>query len=178
MISLFLIHPAYRLVLNFSHRIDKFGFGTYFPGLKNPLDASLEQTTHRKTRFDGQSLTLLDQSRFQYEISVVPTIYVSLGSFFDGTLLTSQYAVTEYTKEFEDDDQNVVPGLFFRYKLEPISVRITEYRQKFTHFIARLCGIIGGIFVTTGIALEGFRLAKNLVIANVPSQSSKYTHIN
>jgi hypothetical protein len=35
-------------VLNFSHRIDKFSFGNYFPGLKNPLDAGLEETIVRK----------------------------------------------------------------------------------------------------------------------------------
>ncbi|RUS17752.1 hypothetical protein BC937DRAFT_89543 [Endogone sp. FLAS-F59071] len=47
---------------------------------------------------------------------------------------------------------NPFAGLFFKYEIEPISVRITEQRQTFTHFLVRLCGIIGGAFVTVGFA--------------------------
>lgn len=39
--------------------------------------------------------------------------------------------------------------MFCRYEIEPISVKVTEEkRSSFLHFVVRLCGIIGGIFVS------------------------------
>jgi hypothetical protein len=94
-------------------------------------------------------------SRFQYFLAVVPTIYVdSTGSFSDQILLSNQYAVTEFKREFNETQgifkitnnsgETGTPGIFMKYELEPISVRVTEYRQNFAHFIARLCSIVGG----------------------------------
>ena len=38
-------------VLNFTHRIDEFSFGTHYPKLVNPLDDSVEITEKRKLKF-------------------------------------------------------------------------------------------------------------------------------
>lgn len=44
-----------------------------------------------------------------------------------------------------------VPGIFFRYDMEPITVQIKEVRtQSFLQFLVRLCGILGGSVVTAG----------------------------
>ncbi|CEI85931.1 hypothetical protein RMCBS344292_00380 [Rhizopus microsporus] len=120
-------------VLNFTHRIDEFSFGQLYPNLINPLDNSVEIA---ETHFEV----------FQYTMSVVPT------TFIDRTgkvLQTNQYAVTDSHKTFQDGQ--AVPGIFFKYELEPISVQISEERQSsFLHFIVRLCGILGGSVVTVG----------------------------
>lgn len=62
---------------------------------------------------------------------------------------TNQYAVTDMHKTFREGQ--AVPGIFFRYEMEPITVQISEVRnQSFMHFLVRLCGILGGSVVTVG----------------------------
>jgi hypothetical protein len=66
-------------------------------------------------------------------------------------LLTNQYAVTDSRKAFtEQEAPRAVPGIFFKYDIEPISVVIREYHSSFFDFLVRLCGIIGGSVVTVG----------------------------
>ncbi|OZJ03391.1 hypothetical protein BZG36_04000 [Bifiguratus adelaidae] len=129
--------------INFTHRIDEFSFGPFYPSLVNPLDNSVEMS---ESNFES----------FQYFISVVPTVYVD---YRDNVLLTNQYSVTDYRKSFDPAKQqdHLVPGIFFRYEIEPISVRIRERRKAFTNFLVRLCGIIGGAFVSVGFLYRVFR---------------------
>ena len=63
-------------------------------------------------------------------------------------MLTNQYSVTEYKTE---SNEQGLPGMFFRYDIEPILVRVTEEkRTTFIHFIVRMCGILGGTFLCVG----------------------------
>lgn len=64
-------------------------------------------------------------------------------------MLTNQYGVTDSHKMFKEGQ--TVPGIFFKYDIEPISLQIAETRQQsFLHFLVRLCGILGGSAVTVG----------------------------
>ncbi|KAI9323541.1 endoplasmic reticulum vesicle transporter-domain-containing protein [Dichotomocladium elegans] len=131
-------------VLNFTHRIDEFSFGKLYPNSVNPLDNSVEITESHFTAF-------------QYFISVVPTTYINQDK---DLLLTNQYAVTDSRKTIPDGrPSNMVPGIFFKYDIEPISVQISETRQSFIHFLVRLCGIIGGSVVTVGFIYRSIKLA-------------------
>lgn len=57
--------------------------------------------------------------------------------------------MTDLHQQFKEGQ--TVPGIFFRYEIEPISVQISEVRsQSFIHFLVRLCGILGGSVVTVG----------------------------
>ncbi|KAI9353112.1 endoplasmic reticulum vesicle transporter-domain-containing protein [Pilaira anomala] len=126
------VHTSHDL-LNFTHRIDEFSFGRLYPDLVNPLDNSIELS---ETNFEI----------FQYTISVVPTSYIDRkGNYLE----TNQYAVTDMHKTFREGQ--AVPGIFFRYDMEPITVQIKEVRtQSFLQFLVRLCGILGGSVVTAG----------------------------
>ncbi|KAI8833052.1 endoplasmic reticulum vesicle transporter-domain-containing protein [Chytridium lagenaria] len=126
--------------MNFSHRIDKFSFGINYPGLINPLDKSLE-------------MAVSNFEMFQYFISVVPTIFIDKSRGLMSTvLLTNQYAVTDYSRVINTEAGAVgIPGIFIKYEIEPISVRISESRSSFMHLLTRLCGIVGGVYVTVGI---------------------------
>jgi hypothetical protein len=42
-------------------------------------------------------------------------------------------------------------GIFMTYEIEPILVQITESRGGFMHFLTRMCGVVGGIYVTVGL---------------------------
>ncbi|KAI9264778.1 endoplasmic reticulum vesicle transporter-domain-containing protein [Sporodiniella umbellata] len=126
------VHTSHD-VLNFTHRIDELSFGQFYPKLVNPLDNSIEIAD---SHFEI----------FQYSLSVVPTTYYDR---YHQALHTNQYAVTDTHKVFQEGQ--AVPGIFFKYEIEPISVQISEEsQQSFLHFIVRLCGIIGGSVATVG----------------------------
>ena len=84
---------------------------------------------------------------FQYFISVVSTTYIDAGR---RKLSTNQYSVTDMSRQTEHG--HGVPGIFFKYDLEPMALTISERTQKFVDFVIRLAGIVGGILVCTGYA--------------------------
>ena len=120
---------------NLSHRIDRFSFGTEVPGIVNPLDATLQVT-------DIKSYV------YQYYIQVVPTEYDTLWR----KVRTNQFSVTERERPVNlDHGASGVPGIFFKYDLSSVVVKIKQERQPFWQFLIRLCGIIGGVFATSGM---------------------------
>lgn len=79
-------------------------------------------------------------------MSVVPTIY-SVGApdpRNDATLLTNQYAVTEQSHEV---NERVIPGVFFKYDIEPILLQIEETRDSFIVFLVKVINILSGALV-------------------------------
>ncbi|CAO3650902.1 unnamed protein product [Mucor hiemalis] len=134
-------HTSHDL-LNFTHRIDEFSFGELYAELINPLDNSIELA---ETNFEI----------FQYTMAVVPTTYIDRRN---NILQTNQYAVTDFHRQFREGQ--MIPGVFFRYDIEPISVQISEgHSLSFLHFIVRLCGILGGSVVTVGAIYRLFNFA-------------------
>jgi hypothetical protein len=93
---------------------------------------------------------ITDFAAFTYFISIVPTIYVDRHG---NSLVTNQYAITEFKKEMPespDPRRNLIPGVFFKYEIEPILVRITESHQSMWAFLIRVFGVLGGIWSITG----------------------------
>lgn len=68
----------------------------------------------------------------------MPTTYIDASR---RKLITSQYAVTDYSRSFEHGKG--VPGLFFKYDLEPMSVVIRERTTSLYQFLIRLAGVVG-----------------------------------
>jgi len=131
-------HTAVEL-MNFTHRIDEFSFGTHYPRLINPLDNSVE-------------IAEAHMEAFMYFLSIVPTTYIDNNN---NVLLTNQYSVTDYSRVIDSSKGRMgVPGIFFKYDIEPISVRIAENGMSFVTFLVRLSGLVGGIWVTAGFALK------------------------
>ncbi|KAF9317250.1 hypothetical protein BG003_001007 [Podila horticola] len=122
-------------VMNMTHKIDELSFGELYPSIVNPLDDSFEKS---ESLFEA----------FQYFLVVVPTIYTDRSG---SNLLTNQYSVSEFRKAFGEDQG--VPGLFFKYDFEPMTVNITEESSMgLGHLLVRLAGLVGGYFVTAGAA--------------------------
>lgn len=127
--------PLPKGVANFSHRIDDLSFGPPVPGGINPLDSSIKLT------FDPRHM-------FQYYIRVVPTKFSTLYR----TMNTNQFSVTERNRTINHKKgSHGTAGVFFKYDLEAMSVEIVERRRSFWQFLVRLCGIVGGIFATSGM---------------------------
>ncbi|XP_066276684.1 endoplasmic reticulum-Golgi intermediate compartment protein 2-like isoform X2 [Branchiostoma lanceolatum] len=127
---------------NFSHRIDHLSFGDPVRGIINPLDGE-------------EKLTQSTMQMFQYFIQIVPTRVNTRQAQAD----TGQFAVTERERVINHDSgSHGVAGIFFKYDLTSIMVKVTEERQPISQLLIRLCGIVGGIFATSGMlhGLVGF----------------------
>ncbi|MCJ1431031.1 hypothetical protein MMC27_000381 [Xylographa pallens] len=138
-----LSHEAF----NFSHIINELSFGPLYPSLLNPLDHTVATTD---THFN----------KFQYYLSIVPTIYTR--TFTDriplnrtthsplasaSTILTNQYAVTSQSHEVPEQS---IPGIFFKFDIEPILLTISESRGGFLALCLRVVNVISGVLVGGG----------------------------
>ena len=115
---------------------------------------------------DTTSTTNAHFYRFQYYLSVVPTVYTdslsSLSSltppgpkdnhfnpyaFAPHTIFTNQYAVTEQSHDVPD---NSVPGIFVKYDIEPILLTISEEWGGVLGLFVRCVNVVAGILVAGG----------------------------
>uniref|UniRef100_A0A9J7Y756 Endoplasmic reticulum-Golgi intermediate compartment protein n=1 Tax=Cyprinus carpio carpio TaxID=630221 RepID=A0A9J7Y756_CYPCA len=81
---------------------------------------------------------------FQYFITIVPT-------------KLQTYKVSERVINHAAGSHGV-SGIFMKYDISSLMVKVTEQHMPLWQFLVRLCGIIGGIFSTTGMlhSLVGF----------------------
>lgn len=143
---------------NFSHHINELSFGPFYPSLTNPLDNTM-------------AITDAHFHKFQYYLSVVPTIYTtdartlnklnpaeSPSSGMDGlnqhplvysknTVFTNQYAVTEQSHNVPE---NAVPGVFVKFDIEPILLTIAEEWGGVLGLVVRLVNVVSGVLVAGG----------------------------
>eukprot|EP00794_Sanderia_malayensis_P018190 gene18190-20004_t len=120
---------------NFSHRVDLLSFGEPVPGVINPLDGDIQ-------------ITKSNQAMYQYYIQIVPTSIKTDQRGLD----THQFSVTQRKRNIDPHTGGRgVPGIFMKYDLNSLKVQVTEEGRPFWQFIVRLCGIIGGIFATSGM---------------------------
>eukprot|EP00035_Acanthoeca_spectabilis_P015737 m.316274 g.316274 ORF g.316274 m.316274 type:complete len:365 (+) comp16422_c2_seq1:1843-2937(+) len=122
--------------VNFSHRIDRLSFSDEEVG-GHTLDGDVQVADERTTMY-------------QYFIKVVPTSTQALGQ--KQPFFANQYSVTEQkTVVNHKRGSGGLPGIYFKYDLEPLTVRVVEVRRSFVRFLVRLCGIAGGVFATSGM---------------------------
>lgn len=112
---------------NFSHIISELSYGPFYPSLVNPLDRTVNTAPG-------------NFYRFQYYLSVVPTVY-SVGS---RNIHTNQYAVTEQSQEVAE---TMVPGIFFKYDIEPILLAVQENRDGLLTFLVKIINVLSGVMV-------------------------------
>jgi len=145
-------HTEHEL-MNLSHVIHEFSFGPFFPRISQPLDNSVE-------------LASANFYVFQYFISVVSTTYINSAR---KVLHTNQYSVTDMARPTEHGQG--VPGIFFKYDIEPMSLTIAERTTTLVQFLIRLAGIIGGIVVCSGYAWRVSNAAARLIRRTLVEQS-------
>lgn len=131
--------------------ITELSFGPHYPTLLNPLDKTIaESDTH--------------YHKFQYFLSVVPTLYAkgksaldvytlspgsSVANYGRNTVFTNQYAATSQSGAIPETPY-LVPGIFFKYNIEPILLLISEERAGFLALLIRLINTVSGVLVTGG----------------------------
>ena len=112
--------------------MSELSFGEFYPKLVNPLDGALATTSE-------------NFFKYQYFLSLVPTHYHSSMSL--RTLSTNQYGVTEQSNTVSPTG---IPGIFFKFDIEPVSLYITDSRTPLMSFIVRIVNIVGGVMVSGG----------------------------
>ncbi|XP_040201475.1 endoplasmic reticulum-Golgi intermediate compartment protein 2 [Rana temporaria] len=124
-------HDSY----NFSHRIDHMSFGELMPGIINPLDGT-------------EKIAEESNQMYQYFITIVPTKLHTRKVYGD----THQFSVTERERAINHaTGSHGVSGIFMKYDISSLMVTVTEDHMPLWKFLVQLCGIIGGIFTTTGM---------------------------
>lgn len=123
---------------NFSHIINEFSFGAFYPSLVNPLDLTVSATPY-------------NVHKFQYFLSVVPTIYTVTSTNIFGlpsqkTIQTNQYAVTSEERLITQRERTV-PGIFFKYDIEPLMLAVEERRDSLMSFILKVVNVLSGVLV-------------------------------
>lgn len=120
---------------NFSHRIDHFSFGELGSKFVHPLDGEVMVTKD-------------NYHMFQYFMQVVPTEVRTYKNNMD----TYQFAVTEKNRTINHDKgSHGVAGIFIKYDLASLKIRVREEHKPYWQFLVRLCGIIGGMFSVSGM---------------------------
>ncbi|XP_032077705.1 endoplasmic reticulum-Golgi intermediate compartment protein 2 [Thamnophis elegans] len=146
---------------NFSHRIDHLSFGELIPGIINPLDGT------EKIASDHNQM-------FQYFVTVVPTKLQTHKISAE----THQFAVTERERVINHAaGSHGVSGIFMKYDISSLMVTVTEEHMPFWQFIVRLCGIVGGIFSTTGILHSVGRFIVEIICCRFRLKSSESTPV-
>ncbi|XP_078589064.1 endoplasmic reticulum-Golgi intermediate compartment protein 1-like [Branchiostoma floridae x Branchiostoma japonicum] len=87
-------------------------------------------------------------SSHDYFLKIVPTI-------FENRSDKKSFAF-QYTYAYKDyisfgHGNRVMPAIWFRYDLSPITVKYTDKRKPFYHFITTICAVVGGTFTVAGI---------------------------
>ncbi|XP_039257669.1 endoplasmic reticulum-Golgi intermediate compartment protein 1-like [Styela clava] len=124
-----------------THEIRELRFGDRIMS-NNIKNAALNSLSGKKT-LEKHALSSHD-----YVMKIVPTVHENING-------DMQYAY-QYTSAYKDyisygHGHRILPAIWFKYELTPITVKYTEKRQPFYHFITMVCAIIGGTFTVAGI---------------------------
>ena len=130
------------VVMNLSHVVTDFSFGPYFPNMAQPLKNTFEVATERmSSSFLSEVnpfvfICFLAFVAYQYFLNVVPTTFKAPGG---KPVHTNQYSVTHY-KRVLDHDQGV-PGIFFKFDLEPLHMTVNQKTTTFIQFLIRYASL-------------------------------------
>ncbi|XP_075157135.1 endoplasmic reticulum-Golgi intermediate compartment protein 2 [Haematobia irritans] len=124
-----------RLPSNFTHRINRLSFGQYAKRIIQPLEGD-------------ETIVPNEATRVQYFLNIVPT---EIHNSFS-TINTYQYSVTENIRVLDGDGSSYgSPGIYFKYDWSALKIVVRIDRENLISFIIRLCSIISGIIVVSGI---------------------------
>ncbi|GMT36015.1 hypothetical protein PFISCL1PPCAC_27312, partial [Pristionchus fissidentatus] len=84
----------------------------------------------------------------EYILKIVPTVFESIGGS-----MTTAYQYTFGHREYVSYHHSgrIIPAVWFKYELQPITVKMTETRQSFYTFLTSICAVVGGAFTVAGI---------------------------
>jgi len=130
--------------IDVSHKINHISFGddNDLKQIKNKFDKGVLNPLDGVEKIKAAALEKTGVMH-QYYISVVPTTYEDLGG--------KKLYVHQFTANSNEIQTTMLPALYFRYDLSPVTVKYTHHKESFFRFLVQICAIIGGIFTVAGI---------------------------
>lgn len=124
-------------------------------------------------------------------MGIVPTTYEDRTvAFFGGYLYTNQYAVTEFSHAVDPEKPDALPGIFIKYDLEALSVKVIQSRRGIIQFLTRSFGVIGGtfpyflgsfirigVFTTFGICLRLYLFVQGIINNKSSGPKNEYQRL-
>ncbi|KAF8177108.1 endoplasmic reticulum vesicle transporter-domain-containing protein [Mycena galopus ATCC 62051] len=150
------------IIMNLSHVITEFSFGSYFPDITQPFDNSLEVTHEPFVAYQC----------FLHVLALGPAAYQSVqvcllslpASFLPLLTILLSLSVTHYTRVLSH--HSGTPGIFFKFDLDPMSLMIHQRTSTFLQLIIRCVGVIGGVFVGMRYSLKVTTAAVSALVDN------------
>ncbi|XP_033102871.1 endoplasmic reticulum-Golgi intermediate compartment protein 1-like [Anneissia japonica] len=125
---------------DFSHVIQEVSFGDDLTGKSlNAAFNPLKGTDKSKSKSDNSH---------DYYMKIVPTIYEDVNG---NQNISYQYTYAYKSYTSSTHGHKVLPAIWFRYDISPITVKYHEKRAPFYTFITTICAIVGGTFTVAGI---------------------------
>ncbi|XP_039958271.1 endoplasmic reticulum-Golgi intermediate compartment protein 2 [Bactrocera neohumeralis] len=153
-----------RTPANFTHRINRLSFGQYSRRIVQPLEGD-------------ETLVADEETTVQYFLKIVPT---EIHNTFT-TINTYQYSVSENVRQLDSTKNSYgSPGIYFKYDWSALKIIVRTDRDNLVQFIIRLCSIIAGIIVISGILntilVSMQRLTINIIAPQVLQQTLNQHH--
>ncbi|XP_071033182.1 endoplasmic reticulum-Golgi intermediate compartment protein 1 isoform X3 [Parasteatoda tepidariorum] len=144
--------------IDMRHIIHECSFGTKVAGKIKGSFNPLKEIDRSGARDDGSTL-FADIESHDYVMKIVPTIYESLNGLKVETYQYTYAYKRIYTFTVTNDPSSVtfshsgriMPAIWFRYDLTPITVKYTETRPPLYSFLTTVCAIVGGTFTVAGL---------------------------
>ncbi|KPI40687.1 ER-derived vesicles protein ERV41 [Cyphellophora attinorum] len=162
---------------NFSHHINELSFGPHYLNLLNPLDKTTSATDANfykyqyylsivPTIFTKRRITTPSGTLDPAAIPQPPTLDLQPATKIDkdgtvhhvanpafrqsshhNSIFTNQYAAQSQSREV---NHSTIPGVFFKYDIEPILLIVAEQRSGFLALLIRLVNVMSGVVVGGG----------------------------
>ncbi|CAJ0609245.1 unnamed protein product [Cylicocyclus nassatus] len=96
----------------------------------------------------------------EYILNIVPSIYENMKgrvwNSYQYTFGHSDYLAYHHSGQ-------VIPAVWFKYTVQPITVKQKEWRMSFYTFLTSICAVVGGTFTVAGIIDSTFFTITDLV---------------
>ncbi|XP_023392914.1 endoplasmic reticulum-Golgi intermediate compartment protein 1 [Pteropus vampyrus] len=114
----------------------------------SPAPSALLLSAHCASPASPRPVLSAALASHDYILKIVPTVYEDKSGkqqySYQYTVANKEYVAYSHTGR-------IIPAIWFRYDLSPITVKYTERRQPLYRFITTICAIIGGTFTVAGI---------------------------
>lgn len=125
--------------IHMSHIIHEVSFG-------QPMTESVEGSFNPLKGIDKSNAEGIESH--DYVMKIVPTIYEKLDT---ARVESYQYTYAYKSSIAFSHSGRIMPAIWFRYDLTPITVKYTEKRQPLYSFLTTVCAIVGGTFTVAGL---------------------------
>jgi hypothetical protein len=130
--------------MNVTHYVHDLSFGEQTEHLRDVEEAN----THALNGAFKVALPDPNDSQsavsYEYYIKIVPTLYERINRE-----IIESYQFVANSNELAGKYR--LPAIYFRYEFSPITVKFTEKRKSFSHFLVQICAIVGGVFTVLGL---------------------------